>query len=194
MPLKFCSFYMVPVEFGDGAEKSFYLSAQKLFKHFIVADLMIVNPIVTEFLKLQVRVLDRCHEKLENGHALFEGHERNFGTYSDDFVFQKCFTENIVLKFSLHFSLLVKCELLKLSLLKHCCQYLFSGAFLAVYGPHIVDKIGQKLVHLILISNHQVHISVWQLDSQALPAVKWKVLQVILLKRVEMLPQHPEPT
>jgi hypothetical protein len=59
-----------------------------------------------------------------------------------------------VLKFSLDFSLLVERELLKLSLLKHSCQYLFSCAFLAVQGPHIVDKIGQKLVHLVLISYH----------------------------------------
>ena len=154
MPLKVCSLNMVPIEFNDGVEKSFHLSSDEFLKHFVIADFMIVITVVTEFLKLQVRVLDRRHEKLKHGHAFLQGHERDFGTDSDDFVFQKCLAEDIVLKFSLDFSLLVKCELLKLSLLKHSCQYLFSGTFLAVHGSHIMDKIGQKLVHLILISNH----------------------------------------
>ena len=87
MPLKVCTFYIVPIEFNDGVEKSFHFSANEFFKHFIVADLMIVMTIVTEFLKLHVRVLDGCHEKLEYGHAPLESHERYFGTDSNDFVF-----------------------------------------------------------------------------------------------------------
>ena len=87
MPLKVCTFNMVPIEFYDGAKKSFHLSADESLKHFIVADFMIVIAVVTEFLQLQVRVLDGRHEKLEYGHALLQGHEWDFGTDSDDFVF-----------------------------------------------------------------------------------------------------------
>ena len=87
-----------------------------------------------------------------------------------------------MLEFPLDFSLLMKCELLLLSLFKHSCQYSFSSAFLAVHGPYIVYKICQKLVHLVLISYDQIHISIWQLYSETLPAVEWQVLEIIHFK------------
>jgi hypothetical protein len=57
-----------------------------------------------------------------------------------------------------------------------------------------MDKVLEEPIHLLLILDHEVNISVAQLESQALPAVKWQLTELLHFHQVEVLSQHPEST
>jgi hypothetical protein len=50
-----------------------------------------------------------------------------------------------------------------------------------------------EVLHFFVIFDDQVNFSVRQVKSDAIPTEKWHFSELLVIKLVDVLPQHPEP-
>lgn len=57
-----------------------------------------------------------------------------------------------------------------------------------------MNQVQQQVIHLILILNHQIDLSMGQLQCNAFPRVEWQVFELWNWQRIYMLSLHPKST
>lgn len=65
---------------------------------------------------------------------------------------------------------------------------------ISVNSFHSINNNCQELVHVLIIFDDKINISVGQLQSDALPSEEWEFSSIVILdiQRIQVLPKHPE--
>lgn len=63
-----------------------------------------------------------------------------------------------------------------------------GGSLSAIDGFHPVNKILDELVLLPFIFEDEIYLSVLESQADALPSIKWKLFNLLVLKTADVLP------
>lgn len=55
----------------------------------------------------------------------------------------------------------------------HLFFYYYRRIFDTVYGVHGIDDDLKQVIHILVIRNDKVDLSVFELEGEALPTIKW---------------------
>jgi hypothetical protein len=84
-------------------------------------------------------------------------------------------------------------HILVFHLLLHDIKHFACRVAVAVHRAKGVYEEFEQQVHVLIIFNNQVDVTVLESQRDALPRVERNIFQLANGQRVEMLPQHPEP-
>ena len=71
-----------------------------------------------------------------------------------------------------------------------------TGVSLSINGIDFIDQELKEMIHLFLILNDKVYVTMLELKSDALPRQEWNrllILELFWVKGIHMLPEDPKP-